>query len=347
MTSKAPVTKRRLRNNSWLVLPFAMLVMAPLGWSLFWYVKSRQAAAALTEWMANEAQKGSAWSCPRQNIGGFPNTVAISCNDMTFHGEALGKTWTGTLRGLLATAALLRNDNVLVTLNPPFTAKSTDGSFDVTVQWGEMLVELDGGQGMLGKLAFIGSQVKLQGKAGTVPAEATFGDISGYFAMSPGRKDQAYDVMLSFHQGSIPELNELLNTQQPVALQFEGTLSQAAFGSAASLPESLEHWRAANGRLDINFASLSSGDVAFNAKGGLSIDSGHRLQGKLDANFAGLDKPLRQLKIDPSLLTAGQALSELLGASHDPARWKLPVTLSDGYVWIGPVPTTIEIPPLY
>jgi hypothetical protein len=347
MQSKAPKSKRRAKAYSWLLLPLAILATAPIGWSIFWYVKSRQTAAAVAAWMTNEAQRGRIWSCPSQTIRGFPFSVTISCENMLYQGDVLGMVLTGTLRGLHATAPLLRNDNVLAKLDPPFTAKNGDGTLDISLQWSELFVELDGGPGVLGRFALMGNQVRLRGRAGETDAQGTFGDVTSYFAISPGRRDEAYDILFSFHQGSVPALSSLLDTQLPIALHLEGTVSQVAPGGAATLPDFLENWRAAHGHLDVTIASLTSGPVGFSAKGGLGIDNEHRLQGKLDASFAGLEQGFRQLGIDPALLTAGQALSGLLGGGQGDGRLSLPVTFSEGFLSIGPIRTSIQIPPLY
>ncbi len=346
MSFEAPVTKRRLHRYSWLIVLLGMVAMAPIGWSIFWYAKSHEAAAALTVWMAQEARKGRIWSCPSQKIGGFPYTTAVSCENVQFQGEAFGKTLTGTLRGLRATSPLLRTDNLLLKLDPPFTVRSSGGDLDVTAQWSELLAEIDGVPGVLGQLAFIGSQVRLQGVAlGADVTGSSAGDVNGSFARSPGRRDEAYDVGFSLHQGLIPALNNFLDTNLPVSLQFEATMTPG-IPSAATLADTLEKWRAANGRFDVTFASLTSGPVDFSAKGGLGIDGEHHIEGKLDATFAGLDKALEHLGVDPALVTAGQLVAGLLGRRDD-SPLKMRLSFSDGFLSIGPVRTQIELPPLY
>ncbi|MBO0733680.1 MAG: DUF2125 domain-containing protein [Methylocapsa sp.] len=337
--------RQRLRAHSWLIILVGMVAMAPIGWSGFWYVKSRAAAAALAAWMEKEAQAGRQWSCPSQKITGFPYTVVISCENAQFQGEAFGKQLTGTLHGLRATSPLLRNDNLLVKLEPPFAATSSSGDLDINAQWSELLVEIEGTPGALGQIAFMGSQLRLQGTAaGSVVSGTAIGDILGSIARSPARRDQAFDVTFSFHQGLFPALNSFLGTDSPIATQFEATI-EPFVPSGPTLAEALEKWRAASGRLDVTFASLTGGPVAFDARGGLGIDGEHRVEGKLDAHFAGLAKALRRLDVDPDLLSAGQIISGLLGDSSE--GLKLPVTFADGFLRIGPVRTGIAIPPLY
>jgi hypothetical protein len=78
LQSKGPKTKQRVAAYSWLLPSVAVVMAVAFGWSVFWYVKSREAAAAVTAWMMHEAQLGRAWSCPTQKTGGFPFSVEIS-----------------------------------------------------------------------------------------------------------------------------------------------------------------------------------------------------------------------------------------------------------------------------
>ncbi len=350
MQSKGPKTKRRISAYSLLLPPVAVVLAVAIGWPAFWYVKSRAAAAAVTTWMTHEAQFGRSWSCPNQKTGGFPFSVEISCANLLFQGKILGKTLTGTLRGFRVTSPLLRTGSVAAQLDPPFAAKTSDGTVDVSMQWGELFLDLEGQPCALDRVALAGNQVRLQGKIGGIdPAEGAFGDVSGTFVLLRDRHDHAYDFMVFFKQGSIPALDSLLDTQLPIDMQVSGTISQADLRGAETFQEFLENWRSANGHVDITAGSLTSGQIIFDAKGGFDLDGLHRVQGKLDASFAGLDKAFRQLGVDPALITAGQVLAGLLGGGQGggAGRVNLPLTFSKGFLSIGPLRTQIQIPPLY
>jgi hypothetical protein len=173
------------------------------------------------------------------------------------------------------------------------------------------------------------------------------GDVNVVLARD--RHDNAYDFMFTFNQGSIPALNSLLDTQLPIDMQVGGTISQVDLRGAETLQDFLENWRAANGHVDLTTGWLTSGHIIFDGKGGLDLDGQHRVNGKLDASFAGLDKAFRRLGIDPALISAGQVLSGLLGGGQGggTGRMNLPLTFSGGFLSIGPVRTQIQIPPLY
>jgi hypothetical protein len=351
MRPKGPVTKQRLNANSLLLRLVAVVLAVAIGWSLFWYVKSRETAATLTAWTTHEAQLGRVWSCPNQKTGGFPFSVEISCANLLFQGEILGKSLTGTVRGFRATSPLPRAGNVAAQLDPPFAAKTSDGTFEFTTQWGELFLGLEGEPGALDRVSLAGNQVRLQGKiVGIDPVAGAFGEVSGTFVLMQDRHDHAYDFMVSVKQGSIPALNNLLDTQLPIDMEVRGTISQVDLRGAETLRDFLENWRRANGHVDITTGWLTSGHIIFDAKGSFDLDGQHRVQGKVDASFAGLDKAFRKLGVDPALIAAGDVLSGLLGGGQrggGTGRMNLPLTISKGFLSIGPVRTRIQIPPLY
>ena len=353
MQSKGPVAKPRFDwKNSSLVVVGAILLAVAIGWSILWFVASRQSVAILTTWMTKEAQHGRIWACPNQKIGGYPFTVAVSCTDLLFQGEVFGKRLTGTVHGFRATAPLLRTDGMFAEMDPPFAAKSSDGTLDVAAQWTYLALDLEGQPETFERISLIGDGVVLQGTVGgTDVIQGKAADFHSYVVLAGNRHDYAYDFMFGFNDGSFPALNSFLDTQLPVSASFGGVISQADITGVQTLTDFLEKWRTANGRVDITSARLKSGTISFNATGSLDLDDQHRVKGKLDTEFGGLDKALRHLNVDPALLTVGQVLSGILGNGGNQGatagRLKLPLTVSDGRVSIGPVRTSIEVPPLY
>lgn len=344
MPAAAQKRKQSARSYAWIVPPVAVLALVVTGWSVFWFYMSRQSAAAFTEWMSNEAQSGRIWSCSGQKTGGFPFSAEISCDSAVFQGEVLGSKMTATFGAVRATAPLLRPGNVLAKIEPPLKLKAGSGALDVNIQWDGLYVETDFEMGALERLSLVGRELRLDGIVGGRDAGVnTAESLSGTFSPSQARQDHAYDARITLTQGNIPALTGLLDTKAPVMAQLDSTISQVNPAGAGSLSANLESWRTANGRADVT-AWLESGPVTFEAKGSLNLDPEHRPRGKFDATLTGFENALRQLQIDPALLSAGRALSGLLGST---SKLKLPVVFSEGLVRIGPLPAPVQISPLY
>ncbi len=192
MQPSGPKTKQR--HYSWLMPSVAVVMVGVIGWSVFWYVKSRETAAALTAWTTHEARLGRTWSCPNQKTGGFPFSVEISCANLLFQGEILGKTLTGTVRGFRTTSPLLRTDKLLADIDAPFIAKTSDGTVDVSLQWSELFLDLAGRPDALERLSLNGNLVRLEGKLrGIDRVEGAFGDVRSDFVLKRDRADYAYN----------------------------------------------------------------------------------------------------------------------------------------------------------
>ena len=234
MQSKGPKTKQYLNAYSWLLPPVAVIMAGAIGWPVFWYVKSRETAAALEAWTAHEAQLGRAWSCPTQKIGGFPFSVEISCANLLFQGEILGKTMSGTLRGFRATSPLLRTDNLRAEIDSPFAAKTSDGTFDITMQWGELFLDLEGRPGALNHLSQLqsGPAARKSGEDGRSGRSVLAMSMS--FSRGTGTTMSMISCLRST-RARFRRSTSLLDTQLPIDMQVGGTISQVDLRGAETL----------------------------------------------------------------------------------------------------------------
>jgi hypothetical protein len=331
-----------LARNFPLLLLVGALALALAGWSIFWYAASLKAESVLTAWMEREAQVGRNWICPDRRGGGYPFEIEISCVNPLFQSEILGKKFTGTLRGFHAAAPLLRPETIIAELDPPFTAKTSDGTLDVILQWGHLGLELVNRPERLARAALIGEQVTLQGKIGDISAiTGGVGSFNGFAVSTPGRQDNAYDFRLAVNDALFPALASALGLQAPMSISVDGMITQADFSGAGKFEDRIERWRKTSGQIELKSARMTSGRSEFDAEGNLGLDDEHRIRGALDATIAGLDTALVRLGVDPATAAAGALVTSLM------AHAAMPLTLADGWVSIGPLRTPVRLPPLY
>jgi len=355
MPDKGSEPKQRSILSLPIILLAAFAVAAIGGWSLFWYVASHKTETTLVAWMEREAQAGRNWICPERRITGYPLDIQVSCANPLFQGEILGRKFTGTLRGFRAGAPLLRPDTLIAELEPPFSAKANDGTFDVILQWGALGLELAGRPDQLSRASLAGEQVTLQGKIGDIDAvSAGAGNFHAYALLAPERRDNAYDFRLALNDASIPALDSNFGLRPPISIVLAGVLTQADFSVSGQLDDRIERWRAAGGRIDLKTARLNSGRSEFEASGGLDLDDEHRVRGNLDATITGLGAVLSRLGVDPGIIAASSFVTNFLGkrapASVENAgavRLPAPITIANGWLSVGPIRTSIRLPPLY
>ena len=114
----------------------------------------------------------------------------------------------------------------------------------------------------------------------------------------------------------------------------------------------MERWRRAGGHVDLATARLMRGVSQVSATGSLRLDDAHRPQGRLDARFVGMESILARFGISGNLAGVGSLLGSLFGDHHaaaraEPGTLALPINLTNGRVAVGPIRTSIPLPPLY
>jgi hypothetical protein len=356
MSSSSFEPKKSSFANLTLIVPLALAALLVVGWSIFWYLASKRAEAALAAWTQREAQAGRAWVCPDPKIGGYPLSVEIACSNAYFQGLLVGDTkLTGSLAHFRASTQLIEPNLLVAELEPPFRAKTSDGKVDITVQWEKMTFETEGSPDALFRVALIGHSVSGQGTIGDLES-TTFeiGRFNTYAVRIPDRPDLAYKFMIGINNLSAPSLERIVDAAARTGLSVEGTITHADFGGATPIQNQIEFWRTSNGHIEIKTARFTNGSRAFESQGGLDLDDEHRVRGQLDAEIADFDVILRQVGVDPVILSAGAALADLLRSKsggdsnrNGLSRIHVPLMISDGYLSVGPVRTSIRFPPLY
>ncbi len=336
-----------------LTVIIAVLIVV---WSLFWYVAARETESLLQAWIEREKSVDRLWSCSDRQISGYPFKIDISCEKAGFEGEFFGKQMIGSLKTVHVNAALFHPNQADAVMEPPFELRSQDGDGEVALQWNALRVHLNGLPQDVTAVAIDGSEVSLRGGwKGLGPLAAHAGMVSSVLADIPQRRaEDAYSFHLALEDASIPVLDSLLGSTPPDVIKLDGAVTKAGFALAGTLAERMERWRLAGGRFELSQASITRGTTKISGRGTVQFDDQHRPQGQLDAEFAGAEPLLKRFGINPAIVSAGSLLSTLLGArpkedapADTPPSLHLPVTVRSGLVSVGPVKTSIAVPPLY
>ncbi|HYP57924.1 MAG TPA: DUF2125 domain-containing protein [Beijerinckia sp.] len=338
-----------------IAVSVGVLILVTIGWSALWFIAARKTQDFLDLWMKQEAQAGRIWTCPERDLGGFPFEIMISCANPHFEGEVYGKVLTGTLQGFRAASSIFRPAQVRAQMDSPFTARTSDATFDFTVNWAQLNLVLEGQPHALLNASITADELGLQGDVeGLGAIGGRVAKAKAQAAAAPDRQDHAYDFGLRLEGAEHPALEAVLGSSIPVDVGLAGTLTQASFNGRGEPAALIEDWRAAGGRIDLSTVQLTQAQTKFDAKGNLGLDAAHRVEGRLDAQFSGFEPALRRLGVNPALVNAGALLNGLLGkkppgavAADAPQPLRLPLTLANGWLSIGPVRTPIALPPLY
>ncbi len=350
---EAPAAKPPRRLLPWAAA-VALLVLPALGWTLFWRFAAGESEETIAAWIDREKSFGRIWSCPDRTVEGFPFTIEIACAKLRFDGMIFGRHFTGGLNGFHATALLFRSSVLTAWLGSPFAVLSDDRATNLELAWNDLQLVLDGLPQNVWRVAISGDKLAwggtLQG-LGAVTGRA--GRLVANAMAHPDQADRAYDFNVALSAATLPDVDRFLGAALPAEIDAQGTVTKASFDLALTLAKNMDNWRTAGGRLDLVEASLTHGDTTFTARGSLSLDDLHRVQGKLDTQSRGLEPLLLRLGVNPVLVSAGALLSSLIagaspsGTDTPPETLVVSVGFDDGRLSIGPARTSIHLPPLY
>ena len=345
----APARKR----PSPLLSILALAILAGLGWSGFWLFAATQTGQALQAWVAREKTFGRNWSCPNPKIGGYPFAVAIACPSPRFDGLIFGHMYSGTLHGFDVTAPLTQPRDISIAADSPFVAVSKDDKVDFQLAWSDLDIRLNGLPQDLWQAEVNGKNFDLHGGAGPLSFGGKVNSAAVTAAQRAGEDGQALDFNVTLNGATLPAIEQLLGPGIPADVAAQGTVTKTGFETSLTPAQNLDRWQAAGGRVDLTSVSLMRGDTKFEARGSFTLNAAHRVDGHFDTKSSGLEPVMQHYGIDPGLLSFGALLGNLLsGHSGDqqpqqPTVLHLPVDFDDGRLAVGPVRTSLRLPPAY
>lgn len=330
-----------------------LLLLIAAGWTALWATAAGQAGRRVDAWIAAETARGRAWTCPNRAIGGYPLAITIACSDATFAGQARGQGVESSVAHLLAEASLLHPRRLGLTLEPPLAYRTSDGQTDLKATWASLTIDLDDVPDIR-TLSLRGTDVAVLGSFGQAGRQSgTAARLDATFVLSQDQPDPTVDFTVVVDGAPIAPLDQLVGGSNPADIEVIGRFDRADIGDARTPEEAMERWRQAGGRIDLGPSRVTRGQSKVIASGTLHLDEAHRPQGRLDAQFVGLEPILARFGISGNLAAAGSLLSSLFGgrgrppASTEPGALSLPISFQKGRLGIGPIRTQIAIPPLY
>ena len=335
------------RVASYFVL---VVVVAAAAWTGLWFYGAGAMKAGADDWIATERAQGRVWTCPDRAVGGYPFALDLVCRDATFAGQAMGQAVTAKLARVSAAVNLARPRQLALALAAPFSFRTSDGQTSVDGTWQSLDVDV-GSLPAVDAIALHAKGVTLAGVfAGTGPEKGA-ADALDLHAGYADASVLAFDVGLK--SLAMPELDAFLGGAAPADVAMAGRIDHAGIGGARTPEQAMEFWRAAGGRIAIERSRASRAGASVEATGTLGLDEAHRLRGRLDAEFLGLEPILARYGIHGNLAVVGSLVSALFGgggsrkAPAAPGAIDLPISFTNGRLGVGPITTPVRLNPLY
>jgi len=343
-TSIPPVPARRdrkkldrARRTAFAALALLLLVCgAGAGFS---YVVAGRVEAGIDAGLAREAQNGRKLSCATREFYGFPFRIAMRCDAPRLEIERpSGKVVLSAAR-LTGVAQIYDLNHVIIEAQGPLSLEAP-GISDTEADWHSLLMSLVAQGGVLDHADMSVEGPSLRVRDGQTMLTTKAERFELHARRDPGRspEDGAVELSSKLVHLAAPVLDCILGEPTPADADIDVSISKVAAlqpqaPSASGFP--LERWRVAGGALRVAGASFTKGTLKGGASGELQLDELHRVVGRLDTSLEGAEPLLSRLNLPPAAL----AFLKLSGG-----KLRLPVTMTNGRMAIGPVAVARMIP---
>ena len=261
----------------WLIVPWALFVVATIGWISYWFYVAGQAEARLTAWAQREISRGGEASFAPIRRHGFPVLMRLEIPNLVY--APRGDGWRAETDRADLHIDLLNPQHVILKAEAPISVRRENG--DVSVLQAEALIaSIETGARGLVQAGVDGNGVSLDDpqKEGVLRAARLVGTIrpdpraEGDYQFA----FEATDVALprpvrSFEQFGLG----VARLRAAIVLTHGGALLQSAED------DPLGPWRDAGGRLRFEALEFDWGPLVTTGSGDIGIDTERRLSGTL------------------------------------------------------------------
>ncbi len=351
--TKATEPQRRLGARLLIAVP---LIIA-ISWCALWFSASQLSGGYLQSWIKREEALGRAWSCESTNTSGFPLSFTLTCIKPALKANLKSGALTARFNELKTTWSPLRPLSAEARVLGPMQLESAGAPKKIVATWDEFLIGLSGGLASQPAATINARKLDLQitmPEGEVVPV--FFGKMN--VNLVPSKNDQNSELLRAVINGDeidSPTLNHLAGNSELTS--FATTLDFEKFENLkrGDMVARLEAWRGANGSLNISNLKIAKGRLALEASGVIHLDHLRRLEGQLQTRTAGLSSLLERLGIPALGGPRGGLLGGLFRKQNPPSNQPeepsgrfipLPLTLRDGFVWVGPLRTPLALRPI-
>ena len=354
MTDSGTITiGRRLGARLLIVIPLIISVV----WCGLWFGASRLSVGYLQSWNNREEALGRTWSCENIQTGGFPFSFTLTCLKPALKANLKSGPINAAFGEFKAFWTPLHPLSAEVHILGPMQFETTGAPRKVIAKWDEFLINLNSGlvSPPLATIAARKIDLKITTPAGEV-ISVFFGKTN--VELIPSKSDQGAESLRAIASGEeidSPVLNHMAGNPELGSFKAAFNIEKFDHLKRGDMFARLESWRGANGLLAISELKFAKGRLVLEANGTIRLDRLRRPEGQLQTRTAGLSSLFERLGIPALGGPRGGLLGGLFRKQGAPANQlddpssrfiPLPLTLRDGFVWVGPLRTPVALPPV-
>jgi len=304
MPDMTPAPRRR---PLWrlFIMP-ALVVVAAIAWSGFWFYAASEVGVRADAWAAQEAQAGRVYQCGKRSVAGYPFRLEVRCDDasVSLVSQTAGapSLFTARLGEILVVAQIYDPKRLIAEFKAPATIADRGQPPSLSVNWTVGRSSVFGLPAVPERvsIAFDNPSIdRVNGPVQTPLACASHVELHGRLAEGSQVADPVIETVLQISGGSVQELHPLLAT--PFGADIQTRLSGLKDFSPKPWPDRFREMQAAGGKVEIVRSRIQKGDLIAVAAGTLGLNANGRIDGELQMTVTGIEKVIPALGIDKML----------------------------------------------
>ena len=304
MPDMTPAPRRR---PLWrlFIMP-ALLVVAAIAWSAFWFYAASEVGVRADAWRAREAKSGRVYDCGKRSVAGYPFRLEVSCEDasVALVSQTAGEpsAFTARLSEIMVIAQIYQPNLLIADFKAPATIADRGQPPSMKVNWTTGRSSITGlpNNPQRASIVFDNPAIdRVNGPVQTPLAKAGHVELHGRIADGSPQDHPVIETVLQIAGGTIQEVHPLLAA--PFDADVQTKLSGLKDFSPKPWPERFREIQAAGGHVEIVRSRIQQGDMIAVAAGTLGLNASGRIEGELQMTVAGIEKAIPALGIEKML----------------------------------------------
>jgi hypothetical protein len=304
MPDMTPAPRRR---PLWrlFIMP-ALLVVAAIAWSGFWFYAASQVGVRADAWRAREAKSGRVYDCGKRSVAGYPFRLEVACEDasvtLVSQTANAGTLFTAQLGEIMVIASIYQPKLLIAEFKSPATIADRGQPPSMKVNWTVGRSSIAGlpSAPERADIAFDNPSIdRINGPVQTPLAKANHVELHGRIVEGSVKADPVIEAVLQISGGSIQEVHPLLAA--PFESDIQAKLSGLKNFAPKPWPERFREIQAAGGKVEIVRSRIQQGETIAVAAGTLGLNPEGRIEGELQMTVTGLERIIPALGIDKML----------------------------------------------
>jgi hypothetical protein len=301
------ITPAPRRRQLWrlFIMP-ALLLVAAMVWSGFWFYAASEVGVRADAWRAQEAKAGRIYDCGKRSVAGYPFRLEVSCEDasvtLVSQTAGAGAPFTARLAEIMVIASLYQPKLLIADFRAPATIADRGQPPSLKVNWSVGRSSVVGLPAVPERASIVFDNPTIErvnGPVQTPLARAKRVELHGRLADGSSLANPVIETASQISEGSVLELHPLLAA--PFDSDVLTRLSGLKDFSPKPWPERFREMQAAGGKVEIVRSRIQQGDMIAVAAGTLGLNAQGRIEGELQMTVTGLERIIPALGIDKML----------------------------------------------